>query len=71
MDLPLVHFTAEPLSVKEVAFEGFNLQFENETRKPTVAYDFQSIASTNMGSSVQIIHIADVNLFGNSFVCTI
>ena len=33
MDLPLVHFTAEPLSVKEVAFEGFNLQFENETRK--------------------------------------
>lgn len=38
----LLHLTAEPISVSEVANEGFGLDFNNHKEAPRVVYDFQS-----------------------------
>ncbi len=40
--LSLVHLTAEPLSVAEVAQNGFGRVFENALANPPAQYDFQS-----------------------------
>ena len=52
LNLSLVHCTAEPLSVKEVATEAFNLKFSNITEFPVIDYDFRSISACEMGSKV-------------------
>ena len=52
LNLSLVHCTAEPLSVKEVATEAFNLNFSNITESPVIEYDFRSISACEMGSEV-------------------
>lgn len=41
--LKLVHLTAAPVSVQEVAKKAFNLNFENSLNKPLVNYDFRTI----------------------------
>lgn len=40
--LSLVHLTAEPLSVAEVARDGFSRVFEHTLSNPSARYDFQS-----------------------------
>jgi hypothetical protein len=40
--LQLVHFTAEPISVQEVALGGFNRVFNNEISGPAACYDMRS-----------------------------
>jgi len=40
--LSLVHLTAEPLSVAEVACDGFGRRFEHTLPNPPARYDFQS-----------------------------
>ena len=52
LNLSLVHLTAEPLSVEEVATEAFNLKFSNITESPVIDYDFRSISASKMGSKV-------------------
>lgn len=41
-ELSLVHLTAEPISVAEVARDGFGRVFENTLPNPPARYDFQS-----------------------------
>lgn len=40
--LPLVHLAAEPVSVGEVARDGFGLAFDNELDRPVAQYDLRS-----------------------------
>jgi hypothetical protein len=40
--LTLVHLTAEPVSVAEVAEKGFGKRFEGTLANPPAAYDFRS-----------------------------
>ena len=40
--LSLVHLTAEPISVAEVAQHGFGREFQNTLANPPAQYDFQS-----------------------------
>lgn len=40
--LDLVHLTAEPVSVGQVALEGFNIQFNNELAAAPASYDMRS-----------------------------
>jgi nucleoside-diphosphate-sugar epimerase len=40
--LKLVHFTAEPISVADVAREGFGFPFTHELPKPAARYDFRT-----------------------------
>lgn len=40
--LSLVHLTAEPISVKDLADDGFGKEFTNILERPPAAYDFQS-----------------------------
>lgn len=40
--LSLVHLTAEPISVAEVAQHGFDREFQNTLANPLAQYDFQS-----------------------------
>lgn len=47
--LSLVHLTAEPVSVAEVAREGFNLRFDQELDKPPAHYDLRSIHAKLFG----------------------
>lgn len=42
LKLQLVHLTAEPISVSEIANEAFGLNFQNEIEMP-VSYDFKSV----------------------------
>ena len=48
--LSLVHLAAEPVSVAEVAREGFNLRFDLELDKPPAHYDLRSIHAELFGS---------------------
>lgn len=41
-NLKLVHFTAEPISVSDVAEQGFGLSFSQELSKKPVSYDMQT-----------------------------
>ena len=41
-ELSLVHLTAEPISVAEVAQHGFGREFQNTLANPPAQYDFQS-----------------------------
>ena len=49
--LKLVHLTAAPVSVKEVAKAAFDFDFDNHIGKPLVAYDFKTIHSALFGST--------------------
>lgn len=40
--LKLVHFTAEPISVADIAFKGFNFEFNHILEKPPARYDMKS-----------------------------
>ncbi len=42
LNLDLVHLTAEPISVLEVAKDGFGLDFNNQKEAPLLSYDFQT-----------------------------
>lgn len=42
-NLRLVHLTSEPISVKEVAQEAFNMTFDNEVLSQPANYDFQTL----------------------------
>lgn len=41
-NLKLIHLTSEPISVKEVAEKGFDLNFENITSNSIVEYNFET-----------------------------
>ncbi|SIN79718.1 pyridine nucleotide transhydrogenase [Salinivibrio sp. ES.052] len=41
-NLDLIHLTSEPISVKEVAQEAFNMTFDNEVLSQPAKYDFQT-----------------------------
>lgn len=41
-DLRLLHLTAEPLSVREIAEKAFGLEFKNELSGPVASYDMRS-----------------------------
>jgi dTDP-4-dehydrorhamnose reductase len=47
--LKLVHLTAEPVSVAEVAREGFNMRFDRELGGPPAHYDLRSIHAEQFG----------------------
>lgn len=49
--LRLVHLTAEPVSVANVARQGFGFEFTNTLDKPAASYDFQTEHAQAMGSS--------------------
>jgi len=42
-NLRLVHLTSEPISVKEVAQEAFNMTFDNKVLSQPANYDFQTL----------------------------
>lgn len=44
-NLKLIHLTSEPISVKEVAEKGFDLNFENITSNSITEYNFETIYS--------------------------
>ena len=46
---PLVHLTAEPVSVEEVATEGFNLHFRREVAETPISYNFRTRFSSFWG----------------------
>ena len=54
--LKLIHLTAAPISVQEVAQQAFGLNFENSLNKPLVHYDFRTIHaalwSTDLSSKI-------------------
>jgi hypothetical protein len=41
-DLSLVHFTAEPVEVAEIANSGFGVPFQNQLQTPPARYDMRS-----------------------------
>lgn len=41
--LKLIHLTAEPIDVRQVARDGFGVDFQNMTLKPLVKYDIRSL----------------------------
>lgn len=47
--LKLVHLTAEPVSVAEIARDGFNRRFEQELDRLPARYDFRSIHAELFG----------------------
>lgn len=49
LGLDLVHLTACPVSVKEVAKFAFDLDFNNHTGKPPISYDFKTVYGTLFG----------------------
>lgn len=49
LGLDLVHLTACPVSVKEVAKFAFDLDFNNHTGKPLISYDFKTVYGTLFG----------------------
>lgn len=49
--LGLLHLTAEPVSVAEVALRGFNRQFVQELAAPPAAYDMRSLHGALFGGS--------------------
>ncbi len=49
--LDLVHLTAEPVSVRRVARDGFGLAFENVLERDVAAYDFRSQHAALFGGS--------------------
>lgn len=48
---PIIHLTATPTSVREVAKEGFGLVFDNILEPPPARYDFRSIHANAFGGS--------------------
>jgi nucleoside-diphosphate-sugar epimerase len=48
--LSCVHLTAEAVSVREVAAEGFGFDFTNELRTAPARYDFQSAYAAGFGA---------------------
>jgi len=51
--LKLVHFTAKPISVAEVAAEGFGKTFDHALASPPASYDFQSVHAALFGGHVR------------------
>jgi nucleoside-diphosphate-sugar epimerase len=49
--LKLAHLTAEPISVAEVAREGFGLTFEHVLNTPPARYDMQTVHASLFGGS--------------------
>jgi nucleoside-diphosphate-sugar epimerase len=49
--LKLVHFTAEPVSVGEIAREAFGREFHNEIPSPPARYDMQTIHAVLFGEA--------------------
>ena len=47
--IPCVHLTAEPISVRSVAAEGFGISFTNELSTTPARYDFQSAYADSFG----------------------
>lgn len=47
--LSLVNFATEPVSAKEIAQAGLNINFSNETEKKPVSYDMRSLYSHIFG----------------------
>jgi hypothetical protein len=41
-ELSLIHLTAEPVDVSQVAEQGFGMRFDNALNKPVARYDMQS-----------------------------
>lgn len=48
-NLSLVHLTAYPLQVSEIAQKVFNLDFKNKLDRPSIRYDMQSIYASLWG----------------------
>jgi hypothetical protein len=51
LGLDLVHLTACPVSVKEVAKFAFGLDFNNHTGNPLISYDFKTVYGTRFGKT--------------------
>lgn len=51
LGLDLVHLTACPVSVKEVAKFAFGLDFNNHTGNPLISYDFKTAYGTRFGKT--------------------
>jgi hypothetical protein len=47
----LLHLTAEPVSVADIAAEGFNFTFDHPTANPAATYDMRSIHAGLTGAS--------------------
>ena len=48
LGLDLVNFPTEPVSVKEVAWEGFGIEFDNTTERGPARYDMRSVHAEAM-----------------------
>ncbi|NKF52670.1 pyridine nucleotide transhydrogenase [Shewanella sp. WXL01] len=51
-NIDLLHLTAEPVSVGDIASECFNLDFNNELTNPPASYDFQTNHASLYGSEL-------------------
>jgi len=51
-NLSLIHLTSAPLSVREIAFKSFNINFENILDGPVARYDMQTRFGSYFGSHV-------------------
>jgi len=49
--LKLLHLAAEPVSVAQVARDGFNMDFDNELENPPARYDMRSVHAGLYGAS--------------------
>lgn len=47
----LLHLTAEPVSVADIAAEGFNFTFDHPTANPAARYDMQSVHAGLTGAT--------------------
>ena len=48
--LKLIHLTAEPISVRAIAEQGFGIDFDNQKNSPVISYDFKSCHSHLFGA---------------------
>lgn len=49
--IDLLHLTAEPISVHEIARDGFNIEFNNQLANTPVRYDLKSEFASHYGGS--------------------
>jgi|TARA_B100000315_G_C14449669_1_gene528527 nucleoside-diphosphate-sugar epimerase len=64
-NLPVVNFSSEPVSIKEVALNVFSIHFDNRTEKQPVFYDMRTKYSTFFDSCVENYIISKKEVMGS------
>lgn len=63
-DLPIVNFSTQPVSIKELAAEVFGIDFKNRTEMPPVFYDVRSKYSKLFNSKLEYYMFSKEEVLG-------